>query len=321
MISLLLFSVKGFAQGATEEMPPVTDYAEKLDTLYHFLVGISVVACVLVIVAFAWFSIRYRRKSEQEQGSAQVSHNTLLEFIWSFIPFVIFAVAFVWGWVLFYDFKRPPKDSLEIHVYGQMWSWTFVYKNGRKTTNEFYVPAHKPVKLIMTSKDVLHSFFIPTFRIKQDLVPGIYTSMWFKANRKGKFQVFCTEFCGTGHSNMLARMHVVSLKEWESWLAHDPYKGLSLAEIGKKAFQGRCTACHKTTKEKHIGPGLAGLMGAKREFTDGKSLIVDENYLRESILNPSEKIVAGFTNQMTPFAGTLSEEELTGLIEYIKTLK
>lgn len=321
MISLLLFSFKGYAQTEVEKTSPVTDYAEKLDTLYHFLVGISVAACVLVIVAFAYFSIRYRRKSEKEQGFAKVSHNTFLEFIWSFIPFVIFAVAFVWGWVLYYDFKRPPENSLEIHVYGQMWSWTFVYKNGRKTTNEFYVPAHQPVKLIMTSKDVLHSFFIPTFRIKQDVVPGIYTSLWFKANRKGRFQVFCTEFCGTGHANMLAKMHVVSLKEWEDWLAHDPYKGLSLAEIGKKAFQGRCTVCHTTTKEKLIGPGLAGLMGAKRELTNGKSLVVDENYLRESILNPSEKIVAGFQNQMTPFAGTLSEEELTGLIEYIKTLK
>ena len=318
---LLFFRERVFAAAEGADKAPVTDYAEKLDTLYHFLVGVSLIACVGVITAFVWFSFRYRRKSKDERGSARVSHNIFLEFIWSFIPFVIFAVAFVWGWILYYDLRRPPKDSLEIHVYGQMWSWTFVYKNGRKTVNEFYVPADRPVKLIMTSKDVLHSFFIPAFRVKQDVVPGIYTSLWFRANRRGKFHVFCAEFCGTGHSNMLARVNVVPLKEWEEWLAHDPYKGLNLAEIGKKVFQGRCTVCHTTTREKLIGPGLAGLMGAKRNFSNGKPLTADENYLRESILNPSAKITAGFQNQMTPFAGTLSEEELTGLIEYIKTLR
>ena len=175
-------------------------------------------------------------------------------------------MAFIWGCILYYDFKNPPEDSLEIHVYGQMWSWEFVYKNGRKTTNELYVPQGRPVKLIMTSRDVLHSFYIPTFRIKQDLVPGIYTSLWFKANRKGKFHVFCAEFCGTGHSSMLAKVNVVSLEEWEEWLQDEPFKGLSLKEIGEKTFQGRCTICHKPTKEKLIGPGLAGVFGSKREF-------------------------------------------------------
>ena len=323
-ISAVFLSLPGHSEegGANPiPQPPVTDYAEKLDTLYHFLVGISALACVLVILAFVYFVIRYRRKGESETGSAKTFHSSLLEFSWSFIPFVIFAVAFVWGWVLYYDLKRPPKNSLEVHVYGQMWNWTFVYKNGRKTVNEFRVPVNRPVKLIMTSKDVLHSFFIPSFRVKQDVVPGIYTSLWFQANRKGKFHVFCAEFCGTGHSKMLARVHVVSLKEWEDWLANDPFKGLTLAEIGKKTFQGRCDVCHSVAGDKRIGPGLAGLMGAKREFTDGKSLTADESYLRESILNPSAKIVSGFANQMTPFAGTLSEEELTGLIEYIKTLK
>ena len=304
-----------------KSLPPVTDYAAKLDSLYGFLVGVSAVACVLVIAAFVYFGIRYRRKSENETGKAEISHSFFLEFSWSFIPFLIFVVAFIWGCILYYDFKRAPEDSLEIHVYGQMWSWEFVYKNGRKTTNEFYVPQGRPVKLIMTSRDVLHSFYIPTFRIKQDLVPGIYTSLWFKANRKGKFHVFCAEFCGTGHSSMLAKVNVVSLEEWEEWLQDEPFKGLSLKEIGEKTFQGRCTICHKPTKEKLIGPGLAGVFGSKREFSNASALIADENYLRESILNPEEKIVLGFDNAMTPFAGALSEEELSGLIEYVKDLK
>ena len=302
-------------------LPPVTDYTARLDSLYSFLIGVSALACILVIIAFVYFSIRYRRKSENEKGHAKVSHSFILEFTWSFIPFLIFMVAFVWGCILYYDFKRAPEDSLEIHVYGQMWSWEFVYKNGRKTTNELYVPLNKPVKLIMTSRDVLHSFYIPTFRIKQDLVPGIYTSLWFKANRKGKFHVFCAEFCGTGHSAMMAKVNVVSLEEWEEWLQNEPFKGLSLKEIGKKTFQGRCTICHKTTKEKFIGPGLAGVFGSKREFSNASVLTADENYLRESILNPAEKIVNGYPNAMTPFAGALSEEELSGLIEYLKSLK
>ena len=318
MVFSLFTSLKSFAETTP---PPVTDYVEKLDSLHGFLVGVSAGACVLVIFAFVYFAIRYRRKSEDETGHATISHSFFLEFTWSFIPFLIFAVAFVWGWILYYDLRTPPEDSLEVHVYGQMWSWDFVYKNGRKTTNELYVPVNKSVKLIMTSRDVLHSFYIPTFRIKQDVVPGMYTSLWFKANRKGKFQVFCAEFCGTGHSVMLAKVNVVSLEEWEAWLENDPYKGLSLSEIGEKAFQGRCIVCHKTTKEKLIGPGLAGIYGSKREFSNAAPLTADENYLRESILNPADKIVMGFTNAMTPFAGALTEEELSGLIEYMKELK
>ena len=318
MWKLLLYSFKSVSEG--KEIP-VTDYADKLDNLYHFLVGVSAFVCVLVVCVFIYFSIRYRRKSDKEIGHAKVFHNSFLEFIWSFVPFVIFLVAFVWGWILYEDLRNPPKDSLEVHVYGQMWNWTFVYKNGKTTTNYFYAPINRSVKLIMTSKDVVHSFFIPAFRIKQDVIPGMYTSLWFKANRKGKFHIFCTEFCGTGHSDMLAKVHVVSLKEWENWLEQDPYKGLSLAEIGKKTFQGRCTICHKTTEEKLIGPGLLNLIGSKRVFNDGKSLIADENYVRESILNPAARIVGGYPNQMTPFAGLLSEEELSGLIEYLKTLR
>ena len=318
MILKIIFTI---FPSLAERALPVTDYAEKLDILYNSLIGISFIACILVIVAFVSFSFFYRRKKDTDVGHAKVSESLTLEILWSFIPFLIFLAAFGWGWWVYDDLRTPPKDSLEIHVYGQMWSWTFVYKNGKKVTNELYVPVDRSVKLIMTSKDVIHSFFIPSFRIKQDVVPGMYTSLWFKANRKGRFHVFCTEFCGTGHSDMLARLHVVSLKEWEDWLAHDPYKGLTSSEVGKKIFASRCTICHTTDKKSLIGPGLQGLYGSTRSFTDGTKTTADMNYLRESILNPGAKIVSGFQNQMTPFAGTLSEEELAGLIEYIRTLK
>ena len=318
MFFWLLFSNMVFAE--TQNLP-VTDYVAKLDQLNYFLMFCSLVSCVLITFAFLYFGYRYRRKSVQERGHATTFHSNLLEFSWSFVPFVIFMVAFAWGWYLYHDVKKAPADSIEIHTYGQKWSWSFVYKNGRKTTNEFYVPVGKSIKLIMTSKDVVHSLFIPAFRIKQDVVPGIYTSLWFKANRKGSFNIFCTEFCGTGHSDMLAKVHVVDLKEWEKWLSTDPYKGLTLSQIGEKIFQGRCTVCHKTTSEKLIGPGLAGIYGKDRQLTNGRTVKADSNYLRESILNPGAKIVKDYTNQMTPFSGILSEEEVSGLIEYMKTLK
>ena len=297
-----------------------TNLAEEVDQLIYFLVKISVLASVLVIGGFVYFSIRYRRKSEKDKTPA-ITHHYLLEFLWSFIPFLIFMFVFGWGWLLYDKMRDHPKNALEIHVYGQMWNWDFVYKNGRKSSGVLTVPVNKPVKLVMSSRDVIHSFFIPSFRIKQDVLPGVYTALSFTAQKKGKFPVFCTELCGAGHSSMLASVHVMGLEEWEQWLAKDPYKGMSLAQIGESVFQKSCTACHTATTEKRIGPGLAGLFGTTREFKKGKNLTVDGNYIRESILNPSARIVKGYGNLMTPFAGLLKEEEMTGLIEYIKSLK
>ena len=296
-----------------------TELSKEVDQLTHFLVWISAFSSILVIGGFVYFAFKFRRKSETEK-TPHITHNFLLEFLWSFIPFLIFMFVFGWGWWLYHKMRVAPDDALEIHVYGQMWNWDFVYKSGRKSSGVLYVPKDKPVKLIMTSRDVIHSFYIPSFRIKQDVLPGAYTSLHFTANQTGRFHVFCTEFCGSGHSSMLARVQVMELKEWENWLATDPYKGMSLTQIGENVFQKRCLVCHQTTTEKRIGPGMQGLFGAKRQFIDGSSIIVDENYIRESILNPSEKIVKGYQNLMTPFAGLLQEEELTGLIEYIKTL-
>ncbi len=299
---------------------PATKWAEELDQLIYFLVEISVLASLLVIGGFVYFSIRFRRKSETQRPPA-ITHNYLLEFLWSFIPFLIFMFVFGWGWLLYDKMRDHPEKALEIHVYGQMWNWDFVYKNGRKSTGLLTVPVGRPVKLVMSSRDVIHSFFIPSFRIKQDVLPGAYTALSFTAQKTGKFPVFCAEFCGEGHSRMSAVLQVMDPKQWEKWLATDPYKGLSLAQIGERVFQKTCTACHTTTQEKRIGPGMAGLFGAKREFTDETSLTVDENYIRESILNPAVRIVKGYGNLMTPFAGLLTEEEMTGLMEYIKSLK
>ena len=302
--------------------PAATQLAKEVDALTQFLLIVSAIAVLFVIGGFVYFSIRYRRKP----GDAlppRITHNYLLEFLWSFIPFVIFMFIFCWGWLVYHKMRAHPsgREVLEVNVYGQMWNWDFVYKNGRKSSNILYVPLGRAVKLVMTSRDVIHSFYAPAFRIKQDVLPNAYTSLSFTAEQLGKFYVFCTEFCGTGHSGMRARIHVMDPLQWDEWLAKNPYKGLSSAQVGQKVFQTRCIVCHNTTAEKKIGPGLAGVFGSQRTFQDGGSAPADENYLRESILNPSAKIVKSFSNQMTPFAGLLTDEELTGLIEYIKTLK
>ena len=303
-------------------MPPqASNFAKSVDTLYGFLFYASLISCILVIGGLTYFAVKYRRKTATDQ-TAYISHNGLLEFLWSFIPFVIFMVVFAWGWIVYDKMRDVPEGALEIHVVGQKWNWNFLYKSGRKSGGEFVVPINTPVKLIMNSKDVLHSLYIPSFRVKQDVVPGRYTTLWFEATKRGNFQIFCTEYCGDQHSNMLAKVKVVPLDDYEQWLANDPYKGLSLADVGQKIFQTNCTACHLTTEAKLIGPGLKGVFGRMRDFEKGRSLRADENYLRESILKPEEKIVRGYKDVvMTSFQGQLNEDELQGVIEYLKTLK
>ncbi len=295
-------------------------FAAKVDTLYVFLLYASVISSLLVIGGMVYFAFKYRRKTNGEK-TAYIAHSTILEFLWSFIPFVIFMVVFAWGWVVYHDIRHAPKNAFEIHVVGQKWYWDFLYKSGRKTSGEFYVPVGEPVRMIMSSRDVIHSFYIPGFRTKQDVVPGRYTALWFEATKIGTFQIFCTEYCGDGHSAMLAKLHVLPKDKFEEWLQNDPYKGLSLADIGNKVFMQKCTACHNPTHEKKVGPGLADIFGKTHEFENAASTTVDENYVRESILNPSAKIVKGFPNAMTPFQGQIAEQELTGVIEYLKSLK
>lgn len=295
--------------------------AESVDTLYAFLIWASFISCILVIGGMVYFAMKYRRRSENDK-TPYISHNTFLEFLWSFIPFVIFMVVFAWGWLVFHDMRTIPEKGLEVNVVGQKWYWDFLYKSGRKTSGEFTVPVNTPVKLIMRSNDVIHSFFIPGFRVKQDVVPGRYTAMWFEATKPGNYQVFCTEFCGDGHAAMLAKLNVLPQAQFEEWLQNDPYKGLSLVEIGQRVFEGKCVACHNTNTEKKVGPGFAGLFGSQRKFQDGSSAAADENYIRSSMLNPNEQVVEGYPAGVMPiFQGQMSEQEMTAVIDYIKGLQ
>ncbi|MBX3020306.1 MAG: cytochrome c oxidase subunit II [Bdellovibrionales bacterium] len=298
-----------------------TEIAKGWDALYAFLLIASLISCILVIGGLIVFVIKYRRKVEGEK-TPYISHSTTLEFLWSFIPFVIFMVVFVWGWKLFHDFRKMPENALEIAVEAQKWDWTFGYKSGRRVSGEFYVPINEPVKLVMTSKDVLHSFFVPAFRNKQDVVPGRYTTYWFQANALGNYQVFCAEYCGDKHSGMLAKVHVVTREQFDEWLSNDPYKGLSSVDIGQKVYAARCVACHQLTDAKGVGPGWKGMFGRSEKMADGSTITADENYIRESILNPNAHVVEGYPAGVMPtFAGQLNEQELMGIIDFIKTVK
>ncbi|MDZ4725936.1 MAG: cytochrome c oxidase subunit II [Leptospira sp.] len=312
---------------ATTFMPiQATEIAKEVDLLYAFLIISSLISFVILIGGMTWFLIKFKRNTA-DQKSAYITHNNFAEFLWSFIPLVIMMVIFYWGMVIFEKLRVPPTDiAAEIHVTGEQWAWTYKYANGK----EFYssgndpliVPAGKATKLILTSKDVIHSFFVPAFRAKQDAVPGRYTELWFEPTHPGEFIVFCTEYCGTKHSGMMIKIKAIPSEEYAAWY-HAEKKGADTpADKGKVIFAQRaCASCHSIDGSKIVGPTMKGLYGNNRKFADGSTAKADDNYLRESILVSSAKIVEGFPPAMPLFQGQLNDEEIENLIEYIKTIK
>lgn len=301
-----------------------TEIAKQVDNLYAFLLITSFISCVLVIGGMIYFVWKYRRKTQNDK-TAYISHNTFLEFLWSFIPLVIFLAVFAWGWWIYHDMRTMPKDALEINVLGKQWAWEVEYKNGYKAVNEIVVPVNKDVKLLLTASDVLHSFFVPSFRIKQDAVPGRYTALWFNANKLGEFHIFCTEYCGTSHSGMIGRLRVVTQEEFDRYLEEGQEEGsLPLAKRGEKLFALKaCASCHSVDNPSvKVGPSLFQKFGHEEEIEGGEKVKFDENYIRESILEPNKKIAKGFPKGVMPtFQGQLNENELNALVEYIKELK
>ncbi len=301
-----------------------TEIAKQVDNLYGFLLVASFISCVILIGGMIYFVFKYKRKTPNDK-TAYISHNTFLEFLWSFIPLVIFLGVFAWGWYIYHQMRSMPQDALEIHVYGKQWAWEAEYKNGYKTVNEVVVPVNKDVKIILTSNDVIHSFYVPSFRMKQDAVPGRYTAVWFNANKLGDFHIFCTEYCGTSHSGMIGKLKVVTQEEFDKYLEQGQEEGsLPIAKRGEKLFALKaCSSCHSVDNPvAKVGPTLYKKFGTKETLADGSQVDIDENYLRESILNPNAKIVKGFSQGVMPaFQGQVSESELNALVEYIKSLK
>lgn len=291
------------------------------DALMGFIHIVSFILLAGVTIAMIYFAIKYKRKSEDDKTPV-ITHNNTLEITWSVIPLILVFIVFGWGYSGWLNLKAVPDNAYEIQVSAYKWGWTFSYENGAQVGNEVHVPAGRPVKLVMKSQDVLHSFFVPDYRVKQDVLPNRYTYVWFQAEEPGESQVFCTEYCGTSHSDMLAKVIVHSPDDFDNWLASQ-----GSADSGTPVERGEnlltlqgCITCHSVDGSEKIGPTFQGLFGREEVMTDGTTLTVDENYIRESILDPSAKIVQGYQNQMVSYEGRLSDDDISDIIEYIKTL-
>jgi cytochrome c oxidase subunit 2 len=303
--------------------PGHSTFSGEVDSLFHFILYASAVFLAIVVFGIIFFVLRYRRRPK-EGVTAGPTHNTVLEIIWSVIPTILVVIVFFWGFRLYLKMSIPPKDALEIKVTGQKWFWTFDYPNGANTLNELVVPVGKPVKLLMSSRDVIHGFYIPDFRIKMDVVPNRYTITWFEAVQTGVFNIFCTQYCGKGHSEMIAKVKVLGEREYNDWLISGTKagEGMSLEDFGAKLYVSRaCVTCHSVDGTANVGPSLKMIFGHQVKLADGSSVSADENYIRESILNPQARIVAGYQPVMPTFQGILNDRELDALIAYIKSLK
>ncbi len=292
----------------------------QVDAIYFFGLGIAAFFSLLIACLIFYLAIRYRRRSEDEVGKREKAA-MWLEITWSIIPLGILLFMFAWGAKVYFDARRPPADAIEYFVTGKQWMWKFQHPEGHREINHLHVPIGQPIKLKMTSEDVIHSFFVPAFRIKMDVLPGRYTDVWFEATKTGTFRLFCAEYCGAEHSLMGGAITVMEPREYEQWLARESTGG-TLALAGAELFEAKtCGTCHRSDSDL-LGPVLDGLFGHEVTLSTGETAVVDENYLRESILDPGAKVVQGYENKavMPTFAGQLSEEELVELISYIKSL-
>ena len=292
--------------------------SSQVDHLAYFLLVVAIFFTLVIFFSIAYFATRYRRRSEAELPP--VEHGGLaLEITWSVIPLLLTMVMFTWGASLFIKMSHPPDDALEIYVVGKQWMWKLQHMEGQREINELHIPAGKPIKLIMTSEDVIHSFYVPAFRTKQDVLPGRYTTEWWEPTQPGKYHLFCAEYCGTKHSGMIGWIYVMEAAEYQAWLSGGRAEG-SMAASGEKLFRDlACINCHHLQDQGRC-PNLTGLYGTQVKLSDGSTVKFDESYIRESILNPTAKVVAGFQPIMPTFQGLVTEEGLLHLIEYIKSL-
>ncbi|MBC61200.1 MAG: cytochrome c oxidase subunit II [Zetaproteobacteria bacterium] len=301
-----------------------SDIAQLWDYLFDFLIGISLFFFVPTFLVTIIFLYKYRKKEGVK--ATPIHGHTTLEIFWTAVPTLIVLVLFAWGWVVYQKMVIPPKGAYEIKVVGKQWFWQFNYDNGHQSVGDIYVPAGQRIRLTMTSDDVIHSFFIPDFRVKSDVVPGLYSSLWFIPNEPGEHIIYCSEYCGSAHSKMLGKVKVLSEEDWREWLessksAGDDLASLPPVERGKKLYQLKgCQACHSVDGSIVVGPSFKGLWGTTQVMEDDSKHVVDANFVKQMIEYPEKLVVKGYPRVMPSYLGILTEEEIMALIEFIKSL-
>ncbi len=289
--------------------------ASSVDHLYYFLTAVDLFFTVVIFLTIFYFALKYRRRQKGERP-AKTEESLPLEITWTVIPVILCAIMFFWSSSLYMRNARPPEASTEIFVIGKQWMWELQHPEGRREIDELHIPVGQPIKLTMTSQDVIHDFFIPAFRVKKDVVPGMYSSIWFEATKTGKYHFFCAQYCGTNHSLMKGWVYVMTPSDYEQWLSGG-VKEPTMAQAGAQLYeQFGCITCHGTGK----GPPFVNLYGSRVKLSDGTTVVADDAYLRESILFPSAQIVAGYPEIMPTFKGQITEEQILQLIAYIKSL-
>lgn len=295
-----------------------SSYSGRVDALYGFLWALTILFGTVISLVIIYFAIKFRRRN-QDEIPRPVEGSMKLELAWSIIPFFISMGIFVWSASLYFNMYHPPAEALEVYVVAKQWMWKFQHLDGQREINELHVPVGRKIKLMLTTEDVIHSFFVPAFRLKLDVVPGKYSTLWFEPTKPGRYHLFCAEYCGTSHSGMIGWIDVMEAPEYQAWLAGGAAEG-SLASSGEKLFQQlACNTCHRSDGQGR-GPVLEGVFGKEVQLQNGQRITADEAYVRESIINPRAKVVAGFQPIMPTFQGQVSEEQLLQLVAYIKSI-
>ncbi|MCC6699009.1 MAG: cytochrome c oxidase subunit II [Candidatus Hydrogenedentes bacterium] len=291
--------------------------APKIDLVLYVLTGLSAFFLFAVCAILVFLAIRYRKGTKVNRVIENPDAKAL-ELTWTIIPTIMGIAVFVWTALVYFEYSRPPENAMEILVTGKQWMWKIQHPNGKREINQLHVPLGVPVKLTMTSEDVIHSFFVPVFRVKRDVLPNRYSDLWFEATKTGTFHLFCAEYCGTDHSRMVGQVVVMEPEEYELWLS-GANVGVPAASAGEKLFTKLgCVTCHEGTSPR--GPALKGVFGKEVQLQTGEMIVVDEDYIRESILNPQAKLVAGYPPLMPTFQNQIREQDLFTLINYIKSM-
>lgn len=291
--------------------------APQVDNLYFFLIAVTAFFALLVVVLVVIFAIKYRDDTGLKVG-APITGSVPLEIGWSLIPFVISMVIFVYATVVYFNIVRPPAETLEVYSTGKRWMWRFQHIDGQSEINDLHVPKGRPVKITFTSEDVLHSLYIPAFRVKADAIPGRYSAIWFTPTKTGTFHLFCAEYCGTKHSGMIGSVTVMEPNDYQAWLSSGGAQ--TMTARGEQLFrQLACVSCH-LPDDSGRGPSLAGTFGTQVQLASGAQALVDDTYIRESILTPHAKLREGYQPVMPTFQGLINEDGVMSLIEYIKSL-